>query len=141
VTLSTTNLPSTATTLTIVGTDFDIITANNTVTFSSGTGHVTSATSTQLTVIFDTAPSLGSLTAVVTTNAISSVAAVQVATLTSDFTYTSSGSGVTITGYTGAGGAVTIPSTIFGEAVIAIGNNSFQNNTVKYFKPTLIQKK
>ena len=129
VTLNTTNLASTATTLTITGTGFSSTAANNTISFNSGTGHVTSASSTQLTVSFDTAPTaLGSLTAIVTSNGFSSGAPVQVATLTSDFIYTSTGSGVTITGYTGAGGAVTIPSTIFGEAVIAIGNYAFQDN-------------
>ena len=127
VTLNTANLASTATTLTITGTGFSSTAANNTISFNSGTGHVTAASSTQLTVIFDTAPSLGSLTAIVTSNGFSSGAPVQVATLTSDFSYTSTGSGVTITGYTGAGGALIIPSTIFGEAVIAIGNYAFQN--------------
>jgi hypothetical protein len=82
VTLNTTNnLVINVTTLTIAGTGFSTTAANNTVTFSTGTGHVTSATSTQLTVTFDTAPSLGSLTAIVTTNSVSSGAAVQVATI------------------------------------------------------------
>ena len=81
VTLNTSDLLVTATTLTIDGTGFDTIAANNTVTLSSGTGTVTSATATQLTVTFNTTPTLGSLTAVVTTNAISSGSPVQVANI------------------------------------------------------------
>lgn len=46
-----------------------------------------------------------------------------------DFTYTSNGSAVTITGYTGSGGAVEIPDTIAGLPVTTIGNNSFQYKT------------
>lgn len=42
-----------------------------------------------------------------------------------DFTYTTSGGEATITGYTGAGGAVTIPSTIDGLPVTRIGNSAF----------------
>jgi hypothetical protein len=86
VTVNTSKVPVTATTLTIAGTGFDTTAANNIVTFSSGTGIVTSATATQLTVTFNTAPSLGSLTAVVTTNAISSGSAVQVANIVANTT-------------------------------------------------------
>jgi hypothetical protein len=46
-----------------------------------------------------------------------------------DFTYTSSGSSVTITGYTGAGGAVEIPAQIGGIPVTAIGASAFRNKT------------
>jgi hypothetical protein len=81
VTLNTSDLLVTATTLTIDGTGFDTIAANNTVTLSSGTGTVTSATATQLIVTFNTTPILGSLTAVVTTNTISSGSPVQVANI------------------------------------------------------------
>jgi hypothetical protein len=42
-----------------------------------------------------------------------------------DFTYSSNGLAITITGYTGPGGAVTIPSTINGLPVVTIGNNVF----------------
>ncbi len=42
-----------------------------------------------------------------------------------DFTYTVSGSEVTITGYTGAGGAVVIPDTIAGMPVVSIGAQAF----------------
>ena len=45
-----------------------------------------------------------------------------------DFTYISSGSDITITGYTGAGGPVVIPSTIASLPVTSIGNYAFQNN-------------
>ena len=81
VTLSTTNnLAINATTLTIAGTGFNTTAGNNLVTFSSGTGTVTSATTTQLTVTFATAPSLGNLTAIVTSFGGASTS-VQVATI------------------------------------------------------------
>ena len=40
-----------------------------------------------------------------------------------DFTYSSDGSAITITGYTGPGGAVTIPATIVGLPVTTIGDS------------------
>ena len=43
-----------------------------------------------------------------------------------DFTYTSDGSAITITGYTGPGGAVTIPATIAGLPVTCIRDGAFQ---------------
>ena len=42
-----------------------------------------------------------------------------------DFEYESSGTEVTITGYTGAGGAVTIPDSILGLPVTSIGAGAF----------------
>ena len=42
-----------------------------------------------------------------------------------DFTYTSDGSNITITGYTGAGGSITIPSTIISLPVKIIGHSAF----------------
>jgi len=42
-----------------------------------------------------------------------------------DFTYTTTSGAVSITGYTGAGGAVAIPDTINGLPVTAIGNGAF----------------
>ncbi|MCX6653107.1 MAG: leucine-rich repeat domain-containing protein [Methanomassiliicoccales archaeon] len=49
----------------------------------------------------------------------------------SDYTYTTSGSPAvaTITGYTGAGGAITIPSTLGGYATVAIGDSAFYSCT------------
>src|SRR6185503_8966969 len=44
-----------------------------------------------------------------------------------DFSYSSDGSTITITGYTGPGGAVTIPNTITGLPVRIIGASAFQN--------------
>jgi hypothetical protein len=44
-----------------------------------------------------------------------------------DFTYSVSNSTVTITGYTGAGGAVVIPDTIDGMPVVSIGDRAFFN--------------
>jgi hypothetical protein len=46
-----------------------------------------------------------------------------------DFTYTEENNTVTITGYTGTGGDVVIPSTINTMEVVSIGNNAFLNNT------------
>ena len=46
-----------------------------------------------------------------------------------DYTYTVSGSAATITAYSGAGGAVTVPGTLGGVAVTAIGSNAFSFNT------------
>jgi hypothetical protein len=46
-----------------------------------------------------------------------------------DFEYEYTATGVTITGYTGTGGAVTIPSTIDGKPVTAIGNDAFYNKS------------
>jgi stress response protein SCP2 len=80
VTLNTNSLAINATTLTIAGTGFDTV-GSNTVTLSSGTGTVTSATATQLIVTFNTAPSLGNLTAVVTSFEGTSGNPVQVATI------------------------------------------------------------
>ena len=61
-------LATTTPTITINGTGFDTTPGNNTVNFSTGSGTVTAATSTQLTVTFSAPPALGNLTAVVTTN-------------------------------------------------------------------------
>ena len=44
-----------------------------------------------------------------------------------DFTYTESGGTITITGYTGTGGAVVIPATIAGMPVVSIGDIAFAN--------------
>lgn len=46
-----------------------------------------------------------------------------------DFTYTESGGNATITAYTGAGGAVTIPSTLDTYPVIELGQDSFSNSS------------
>ena len=68
------NLAANATTVTITGLAFDPIAANNTVVFNDGAaGTVTVATSTSLIVTFSTKPTTaGSLTAVVTTDGVSS---------------------------------------------------------------------
>ena len=47
----------------------------------------------------------------------------------SDFTYTSSTSGVTITGYTGASPIVKVPEQINGQTVVSIASSAFANNT------------
>jgi len=46
-----------------------------------------------------------------------------------DFTYTNTNGTITITGYTGPGGAVTIPSTINGLPVTRIGGLAFNNQS------------
>jgi IPT/TIG domain len=79
---STANVADSSATITINGAGFSTTPANNSVTFNLGVaGSVTSATTTQLTVTISTPPTaLGSLTAVVTSNGLSSGAPVQVAT-------------------------------------------------------------
>ena len=47
------------------------------------------------------------------------------AVVQAQFTWTTNSGTITITGYTGAGGAVAIPTTITGLPVTAIGNNAF----------------
>jgi hypothetical protein len=49
--------------------------------------------------------------------------------LAGDFAFTDNGTAATITGYVGAGGAVTIPSAIGGHPVTSIGNGAFYLNT------------
>lgn len=48
---------------------------------------------------------------------------------TAQFNYTTNGNAIAITGYTGAGGQVTIPDTINGLPVTSIGVNAFGNNS------------
>jgi len=80
--LATGIIPLNTTTLTITGTNFDPTAGNNTVTFSpSGTGTVTAASPTSLTVTGITGLSSGVLNAVVTVNTVSNAAPVQVATV------------------------------------------------------------
>ena len=82
VTSSTSHRAANVATLTINGLGFDPTPGNNTVAFNNGAvGTVTAATATSLTVTFSTAPTAGNLTAVVTTDAVNSGAAVQVATI------------------------------------------------------------
>ncbi len=83
VTSNSTNLAANAPSITITGFGFDPTAANNTVVFNDGAvGSVTTASSTSLFITFSAEPaSVGSLTAVVTTDGVSSGAATQVATL------------------------------------------------------------
>jgi hypothetical protein len=46
-----------------------------------------------------------------------------------DFTYTNTNGTITITGYTGPGGAVAIPGTINDLPITSIGDNAFEGNT------------
>ena len=83
VTLSTATILNTATTVTINGLGFANANASNSVAFNLGaTGNVTSSSPTSITVTFTAQPSVGNLTAVVTSNTVPSGAAVQVATVT-----------------------------------------------------------
>lgn len=84
VTANTANLSATAASIVITGGNFDPTAANDTVVFNDGAvGAVTTASATSLTVTFSIKPtSAGNLTAIVTTNGISSGAAVQVANVT-----------------------------------------------------------
>jgi hypothetical protein len=83
VTASTAVQLKTQATMTINGFGFSNTPANNSVAFNLGAvGTVTAASATQLTITFTTQPTIGHLTAVVTTNGVSSGAAVQVATIT-----------------------------------------------------------
>jgi uncharacterized delta-60 repeat protein len=82
VTASTANLASNAPSLTINGAGFSTTPGNNTVAFTpAGTGTVTAATATSLTVTSLSGLTTGALNAVVTTNGQSSGTAVQVATV------------------------------------------------------------
>jgi hypothetical protein len=76
-------LAANATTVTIRGFGFDPTAAHNTVVFNNGAvGTVTAATGTSLTVTFSTKPTaVGSLTAIVTVNSLTSGSAVQVASV------------------------------------------------------------
>jgi ribosomal protein L6P/L9E len=98
VTTSSAYLAGNATTLVINGSGFSTTASANTVAFNLGAvGTVTAATSTQLTVTFSTAPtSLGNLMAVVTTNSVTSGAAVQVATVVKPLTVTPRSASVAI---------------------------------------------
>ena len=94
-----------ANTVSIRGFGFSTTALNNTVVFNNGAvGTVTAATATSLTVTFSTKPtSVGNLTAVITTNSVSSGAAVQVATVSPIVTINNaslalSGTTVTING-------------------------------------------
>ncbi len=65
---------------------------------------------------------------VIVANAVGSVVssnAVLTVSISGDFTYTTNGNTITITKYTGAGGAVTIPNSINGIPVISIGTYAF----------------
>jgi hypothetical protein len=47
-----------------------------------------------------------------------------------DFTYTDEGTTITIDGYTGVGGAVSIPATIIGKPVTDIGDYAFDSSSL-----------
>lgn len=81
VTPATTDFFADQTAIVIVGTGFDPIVSNNTITFNEGVGTIVAATTTAITVEFSTPPEGGDLTAVVVSAGISSGTPVQVATV------------------------------------------------------------
>ncbi|MFO1065425.1 MAG: hypothetical protein U0892_16285 [Pirellulales bacterium] len=106
VTAITDDIAANASGITIYGLGFDSTAANNTVVFNNGAvGSVTGATGTTLTISFSTKPtSAGSLTAVVTTNTLSSGTPVQVARVvpvitTSSANLNADANSVTIAGF------------------------------------------
>ncbi len=121
VTSTTTSIAATGNTVTISGSNFSPIAANNTVVFDRGAiGAVTSATTTSLTVTFSTKPATaGSLTAIVTTSGISSGTAVQVATVTPIVTSSTTSLGIN---------AATMVISGFGFDLVAAKNTVVMNN-------------
>ncbi len=118
VTVSATALSPTATTVVISGMAFDPVAANNSVTLSSGAvGSVSAATANSLTMTFSTGPKAGNLTAVVTSNSISSGAAIQIATVVPTIT-------AATTTVSASAATVTITGTGF--------DTTFANNTVTF---------
>ncbi len=106
VTQNTSNLPANLSTITVNGFGFDPSQANDSVVFNDGAvGAVTSASATSLTIAFSTTPvTAGSLTAVVTTDTLSSGTPVQVATVTPVVTQSTANqaanvSSITISGF------------------------------------------
>jgi len=123
VTSNSTVMAISATTITIAGTGFDSVAANDTVLFNDGAvGAVTSATSTLLTVTFSTRPNAtGALTAVVTTNGKSSGAAVQVALVASS-----------VIQFAAASESVAATTGSFSIPVTIAGNPNFSNGVSPY---------
>ncbi len=124
ITSATTSFAANGTTLTINGFGFSTTASNNTVQFNNGAvGTVSNATANVLTVTIGTAPTAaGSLTAVVTTNSVSSGTAVQVATVAPVVTASTSNRGANST---------TVIINGFGFSTV-VGNNtvSFDNGAV-----------
>jgi hypothetical protein len=124
VTSSTTSLAINATTVTISGSGFDPVAANNTVVMNNGAiGTVTSATVSLLTVTFSTKPiALGTLTAIVTTNSQTSGTATQIATVAPAVT-------VATTSITAVDSTITITGAGF-STVAANNTVTFNNGAV-----------
>ncbi len=129
ITSSTAGLAANATSLTIAGFGFDTTVANDSVTFTDGsgaaTGTVTSATATSLTVTFSQSATLaGNLTAVVHADGQASGAAVQVAKVTPVVTASTTNVPINATSLTISGYG--FDTTIGNDAVVfndgAVGN-------------------
>ena len=123
VTLNSTDLPASATSITINGVGFDSNHNNDAVTFNNGAvGSVTAASATSLTVTFSTKPTVGNLTAVVTVDGVSSGSPVQVATVTPVVTLNSAtlpinASTITIDGF-GFDTNIANDSVVFGDSAV-----------------------
>jgi hypothetical protein len=127
VTASSANLAQNAPTLLIAGTNFSATPANNTVKLSSGTATVTASTATQLTCTLTAPPSLGSLTAVVTSIGGSSGAPVQVATVVPpvSYTVTTTGNAIVLTDIAGNGDTLTLSQPSPGSIQFSVIGRTF----------------
>jgi hypothetical protein len=76
-----------------------------------------------------TAGNAGDYYVVVTNNFGSVTSSVATLTVTAPFTFTTNNGAITITGYTGTGGAIIIPDFVNGLPVTSIGVTAFQGNT------------
>jgi sugar lactone lactonase YvrE len=114
-------VPINATTITINGSGFDPVAANNSVIFSNGAvGTVTSASSTQLMVTLTTMPTVvGPLTATVTTDGFTSAQPVQIALIQPSAQFTVSSETVDA-----ADGEFGVAVTLVGTPSFASGNSA-----------------
>ncbi|TCO94115.1 DNA-binding beta-propeller fold protein YncE [Chthoniobacter flavus] len=114
-----------STTVTISGLGFDSLAANNTVVFNQGvTGTVTAATATQLTVTLSAPPSVtGNLTAVVTTDGLSSGSPVTVAVIAPMVQFNPTSESVNATA-----GTFNVTATLTGNASFAAGASGTSSN-------------
>ena len=86
---------------------------------------VTGSSSTGLVTVTGVAPETSSIATITTTRTGYVGGSATVADPSADYTVTNSNSAITITSYIGTGGAVTIPATIGGLPVVAIGDYAF----------------
>lgn len=118
ITAAVTNLQATTKTLTITGVGFDPIAASNLVALSSGSGTVTAATSTKLTIALSSPPAVGPLSALVVVDGVSS-SFTQVATVIPG----PASAATSIVTVSAPGFLAGQPSTVQLQARDALGNN------------------